>query len=219
MASTIEHASVGGADVGGATASLSSLAPTCRVRWRIVSTSGASPSGKNSSSSERARRYGSKAPILARVRSYSGVQRSGMISATGVMVRRDATPHRQGPKRGARTSTAPNNDVSRRGRMSLSGRCAPQRWQRRRLRQCSSVCAWTRWRCSPASVLLPSATVNPSVSAKSTAVLLPAAADLAQLQGTLRCAQFQHDPPLHLALPAQRQQVGPYTPKVGPTGA
>jgi hypothetical protein len=28
-----------------------------------------------------------------------------MISAAGVMVRRDATPHRQGPKRGAGTST------------------------------------------------------------------------------------------------------------------
>jgi hypothetical protein len=38
---------------------------------------------------------------LARVRSYSSVQRSGMISAAGVMVRHDATPHRQGPKRGA----------------------------------------------------------------------------------------------------------------------
>src|ERR1700733_10168875 len=97
MASAIELASGGGADVGGATASLSRLAPTWMVRWRIVSTSGGSPSGKNSSSSDRARRYGNKAPILARVRSYSGVQRSGMISAAGVRVRRDATPHRQGP--------------------------------------------------------------------------------------------------------------------------
>ena len=44
----------------------------------------ASPSGKNSSSSERARRYGSKAPIFARVHSYFGVQRSGMTSAAGV---------------------------------------------------------------------------------------------------------------------------------------
>jgi GTPase SAR1 family protein len=35
----------------------------------------------------------------------SGVPRSGTIPATGVMVRRDATPHRQGPKWGARTST------------------------------------------------------------------------------------------------------------------
>src|SRR3954470_11797627 len=82
-----------------------------------------------------------KAPILARVRSYSGVPRSGMISAAGVMVRRDATPHRQGPKRGERTSTTPNNDVSLRRRTSFSGRCAPQRWQLRRFRQCSSACA------------------------------------------------------------------------------
>jgi hypothetical protein len=63
------RASAGGAEVGSVAASLSSLAPTCRVRWRIVSTSGVSPSGKNSSSSERARRYGSTLPILARVRS------------------------------------------------------------------------------------------------------------------------------------------------------
>src|SRR5271165_6469246 len=43
-------------------------------------------------------------------------------------------------------------------------------------------------------------------------------ADLAQLKGTLRSAQFHHDPPLHLALPAQRQQVAPYTPKLGRSG-
>jgi hypothetical protein len=40
----------------------------------------------------------------------------------GVMARRDATPHRQGPKRGARTSTTPNSDASRRRRRSFSGR-------------------------------------------------------------------------------------------------
>src|ERR1700677_2630231 len=92
MASAIDGASAGGrAEVGSLTASLSSLEPTCSVRWRIVSTSGVWLSGKNTSRSERARRYGSPLPILARVRSYSGVQRSGMISATGVMVRRDAT--------------------------------------------------------------------------------------------------------------------------------
>src|ERR1700733_13266288 len=68
------------------------------------------------------RGYGSGAPILARVRSSSGVHRSGMISAAGVRVRRDATPHRQGPKRGARTSTTPNSDASRRRRMSFRGR-------------------------------------------------------------------------------------------------
>src|SRR3954453_15064982 len=108
MARAIDPASLDRAEVGGgATASRSSRAPTRIVRWRIVSTSGASPSGKNSSSSERARRYGSKAPILARMRSYSDVQRSGMISAAGAMVRRGATPHRQGPKRDARTSTTP----------------------------------------------------------------------------------------------------------------
>src|SRR5271165_1747143 len=41
----------------------------------------------------------------------------------------------------------------------------------------------------------------------------PADADLVQLYSALRSAQFHHDPPLHLALPAQRQQVGPYTPR------
>src|SRR3954465_2783604 len=112
MVSVIDFASIGGAEVGSATAALSSLAPTCNVRWRIVSTSEASPSGKNSSSSERARRYGRTLPLLGRVRSYAGVQRSGMSSAAGVMVRRDATLHRQGPKRGDRTSTTPYKDVS-----------------------------------------------------------------------------------------------------------
>src|SRR5712664_554762 len=112
MQRAIDRDVAGGADLGAAIASRSSLAPTCRVRWLIVSIIGAlSSSGKNSSSNLRARRYGSHAPILARTRSYSGVQRSGMISAAGAMVRRDATPQRQGQNRGARTSTTPNNDV------------------------------------------------------------------------------------------------------------
>jgi hypothetical protein len=50
------------------------------------------------------------------VRSYSGVHRSGMISATGLSVRREFTAHRHGLNRGARTSTVPNNDTNRRER-------------------------------------------------------------------------------------------------------
>jgi hypothetical protein len=83
--------------------------------------------------------------------------------------RRQATPHRHGPKRGARTSTTPNSEVRRRGRRSFSGRCAPHRSQRRRLRQCSSTCTATRWRCSMARSALPSARPRPSVAAVSPA--------------------------------------------------
>jgi hypothetical protein len=50
------------------------------------------------------------------VRSYSGVHRSGMISVTGLSVRRQVTAHRHGVKRGARTSTVPNSDTNRRNR-------------------------------------------------------------------------------------------------------
>jgi hypothetical protein len=42
------------------------------VRWRTVSAEEMSPSGKNSDSSVRVRRYGSEAPIFATTRSYSG---------------------------------------------------------------------------------------------------------------------------------------------------
>ena len=41
------------------------------------------------------------------------VQRSAMISATGVSVRRDAMLQRQGLNRGARTSTVPNSEFNR----------------------------------------------------------------------------------------------------------
>jgi hypothetical protein len=57
-----------------------------------------------------------RAADFATVRSYSGVHRSGMISATGLSVRRQVTAHRHGVKRGARTSTVPNNDTNRRER-------------------------------------------------------------------------------------------------------
>ncbi len=76
----------------------------------------------------------------------------------------EATPHRHGSTCGARTATPPNSEVSRRGRRSLSGRYAPQRSHRRRLRQCSSTCATTRWRCTAARSALPSATPKPSVA-------------------------------------------------------
>ena len=46
--------------------------------------------------------------------SYSGVHRSGIISATGLRICWRATAHRQGKNRGARTSTVPNNEDSRR---------------------------------------------------------------------------------------------------------
>jgi hypothetical protein len=45
---------------------------TLMVRRRVVSTAGTSPSGRNSDSNVRARRYGSKDPILAMTHSYSG---------------------------------------------------------------------------------------------------------------------------------------------------
>ncbi len=63
---------------------------------------------------------------MAMTRSYSGVRRSGIISATGLSVCRRVTAHRQGKNRGARTSTVPNNEASRRVRTSLSGRCSRQ---------------------------------------------------------------------------------------------
>jgi len=134
-----------------------------------------SPSGRNSDSNVRTRRYGSKDPIFTMIRSYFGVHRSGMISATGLSVWRRVTAHRQGEKRGARTSTVPNTDNSRRARTSLSGRCDPQWEQRRRWRQYSFVCAWTRWSCNPARVRSPSASVSPTVAAEHSAVLLPRA--------------------------------------------
>ena len=108
-------------------------------------------------------------------RSYSGVHRSGMISAIGLRIWRLVTAHRQGMKRGARTSTVPNTDNNRRARTSLSGRCNPQ-WEQSRLwRQYSSACARTRWSCSPASVRLPSASVSPTVAAEHSALLVPPA--------------------------------------------
>ena len=65
-------------------------------------------------------------PILARMRSYSGVQRSGMISAIGLTIRREATPQRHALKRGASTCTTPNNVVDWRVRQSLMPRREPQ---------------------------------------------------------------------------------------------
>jgi len=65
----------------------SSSAPTRVVRRPIVSChGGSSPIGKNSDRNRRAPRYGKQAPIFANVRSYSGVQRSGMSSDAGVSV-------------------------------------------------------------------------------------------------------------------------------------
>jgi hypothetical protein len=84
----------------GATACCSKRAPTRMVRRRVVSTAGTSPSGRNSAINDRARAYGSKDAIFAMMRSYSGVHRSGMISATGLTVCRRVTAHRQGKKRG-----------------------------------------------------------------------------------------------------------------------
>jgi hypothetical protein len=74
----------------------SNRAPTRRVRRRVVSTAGTSPSGRNSDNSVLARAYGSKDPIFAMTRSYSDVHRSGMISATGASVCRLVTAHWQG---------------------------------------------------------------------------------------------------------------------------
>jgi hypothetical protein len=51
------------------------------------------------------------------------------------------TLHWRGSKRGARISTVPNDDRSRRGRRFFSGHCPPHRGQHRRALQCSSVCA------------------------------------------------------------------------------
>jgi hypothetical protein len=100
-----------------------------------VFTEGMSSSGKNSYSSVRARRYGSKAPIFATTRSYSGVHRSGMISLTGLRVPWRVTAQRHGSNRGAETFTVPNKDKRRRDRLFLMGRGAPHRWHRRRRQQ------------------------------------------------------------------------------------
>ena len=153
----------------------SNRAPTRRVRRRVVSTAGTSSSGRDSDNSVLARAYGSKDPIFAMTRSYSGVHRSGMISATGVSVCRLVTAHWQRKKRGARTSTVPNRGNSRRVRTSLSGRCDPQCEQPRRWRQYSSACARTRWSCNPVSVRFPSASIRPTVPAEHSLALLPPA--------------------------------------------
>ena len=65
-------------------------------------------------------------PILASMRSYSGVQRSGMISARGLTIRREAIQQRQASKREASTCTTPNNVVNWRLRQSLMARREPQ---------------------------------------------------------------------------------------------
>jgi hypothetical protein len=72
------------------------------------------------------RAYGSRDPIFATIRSYSGVHRSGMISATGLSVCGWVTAHRPGRYRGARTFTVPNTDRSCRDRTSWSRRRDPQ---------------------------------------------------------------------------------------------
>jgi hypothetical protein len=116
MESAIDFATIPGLDPAPETASCSNLVPTRRVRCRVVSTACGLRSGRNSASSVRARRYGNSEPLFATVRSYSDVHRSGMISATGLSVRRQVTAHRHGVTHGARTSIVPNNDTDRRER-------------------------------------------------------------------------------------------------------
>jgi len=48
-----------------------------------------------------------------------------MISAMGLSVCRRLTAHRQGEKRGARTSTVPNPDNSRRARLEVGAMLLP----------------------------------------------------------------------------------------------
>jgi hypothetical protein len=67
--------------------------------------------------------------------SSSRISRAGMISVIGLSVRRQVTAHRQGAKRGARTSMVPNDDNKRRRRISLIGGGKPQCEHRRRSRQ------------------------------------------------------------------------------------
>jgi hypothetical protein len=81
----------------------------------------------------------------------------------GDRAKRPATGHRApawGEARRADFHRAEQRHQSARAQI-LSGRCMPHRWQRRRRRQWSSVCASTRWRCSAASICLPSANASP----------------------------------------------------------
>ncbi len=156
-------ASTAGAGGWLATASCSKRAPTLRVRRRLVSTAGPSPSGRKSDSNVRARRYGNKDPIFAMTHSYSGVHRSGIISATGLRVCRRLTAHRQGKNRGARTSPCQTTRTA-----AARGHEHTRRW-----RQYSSAWARTRACCSSARIRLPSASVSPTVAAEHSAVLLP----------------------------------------------
>jgi hypothetical protein len=103
---------------------------------------------------------------LARTRSYSGVHRSGISSARGLIAHLEATPQRQEAKRGVSTCIVPNRVVSRRERRSLIGRRDPHPWQRRRSRQNTSAWNRTRYCCRPARVDLPSAKVSPMTFAE-----------------------------------------------------
>jgi hypothetical protein len=88
-------ASASDVDAGGwqATARCSNREPTCMVRRRVVSTAGTSPRGRNSDINVRARAYGSKDPIFAMRRSYSGVHRSGHDLDDGVERTPAGHPH------------------------------------------------------------------------------------------------------------------------------
>jgi hypothetical protein len=116
-----------------------------------------------------------------------------------VIKRRQATLHRHGQKRGAPTSITPNSEVRRRGRRTLSGRCAPHRSQRHRLRQCSSTCAATRWRCTAARTTLPSSRPKAQRRCGMAGWDALARAALVPLRRAARPSQLQHDPPPHRA--------------------
>ena len=80
-----------------------------------------------------ARPYAARLPILARMRSYSGVQRSGMISASGLTIRREGNPTAAGIEaRGLDLHDAKQCRQLARVRQSLMARREPQREHFRR---------------------------------------------------------------------------------------
>ena len=190
----------------------SSRAPTCSVRWRIVSTSGVSPSGKE----------------LIEQRAGAAVwQHAAHLGDGAFIVRRAAVGHDlrdwgEGPARrhatsaGVETGGANLHDAIQRRQPPT-----PEvlEWTlrativtaRRRRRQCSSACARTRWRCAarPGS-FSSSATVNPNVSsAEHSAVVGPAGAGPCSCTVPSAPASSIMTSPLHPALPVQHQQVDP----------
>src|SRR3954466_12453885 len=146
--------------------------------------------------------------MAATTRSYSGVQRSGMISATGVADRWQATPHWHGPKRGTRPEQrdqAPGPPALERALCPAPVATAPAAAVLIHLRRDEMAL----YRGQDRLALL-QAEAQRRCSMPGWEAL--ARADLVPLRRAVRPSQLQHDPPPHRAPAPQPPAAGPPPP-------